>query len=288
MPMTVSAFFRQAKERLGRTSCDSPALDARLLIAHGLGLTQEQFALAGDRILTVAERETLESLIAQRKTGRPVAKIIGQKEFYGRFFKTTDDTLDPRPDSETLIEVALAHAGEQPLILDLGTGTGCLVLTLLAEKPRARAIAVDRSAAALAVAKENAWQTGVEDRVVFVQSDWLDEVVGRFDLIISNPPYIPDAVVPTLAPEVRLYDPHGALAGGADGLDPYRHLVPRLAGFLKPGGRVVFEVGQGQDGDVAVLLSGAGFSDVAIVRDLGGIGRVVHGIYLQNPVKSVS
>lgn len=274
--MTLKEFYQLQKSRLAN---DTAALDARLLLCHVLQFSHEQFVLYGDRELTPEQKAQAEALIARRLQGMPVAKIIGEKEFYGRVFKTTADTLDPRPDSETLIEAVLEDRDRNAAvtILDLGTGTGCLALTLLAELRHAQAIAVDRSEAALKVARENAWKIGVEDRVVFVQSDWFSDVMGQFDIIISNPPYIPDGDIPGLAPDVRDYDPMAALAGGADGLDPYRRIIPQLGQFLKKGGFVAFELGQGQAPQVAEMLKQAGFSGVSAHCDLAGIERVVIG-----------
>lgn len=283
--MILKDLYSGVKTQLQQTGSQSPALDARLLISFALNMTHEAFVLNNEQKLSDEEIDTIHHLIEQRVAGKPVAKIIGKKEFYGRDFKTTMDTLDPRPDSETLIETVLKKSDyDKPIVLDLGTGTGCLVLTLLAEMPTARAIAVDQSLAALNVAKENAWTIGVEDRVVFIQSDWFDQVLGQFDIIISNPPYIPQGDIDGLAKDVREYDPMSALVGGVDGLDPYRVIIPQSKTFLKPGGLIVFEVGQGQSDDVATLLENAGFGDVGIVSDLAGIGRVVHGIFLQNPL----
>lgn len=283
--MILKDLYSGVKTQLQQAGSQSPALDARLLISFALNMTHEAFVLNNEQKLSDEEIDTIHHLIEQRVAGKPVAKIIGKKEFYGRDFKTTMDTLDPRPDSETLIETVLKKSDyDKPIVLDLGTGTGCLVLTLLAEMPTARAIAVDQSLAALNVAKENAWTIGVEDRVVFIQSDWFDQVLGQFDIIISNPPYIPQGDIDGLAKDVREYDPMSALVGGVDGLDPYRVIIPQSKAFLKPGGLIVFEVGQGQSDDVATLLENAGFGDVGIVNDLAGIGRVVHGIFLQNPL----
>lgn len=281
--MKLGALYQSGKMQLQQSGAETPALDARLLICDALSLTHEQFVLADDRDLTEEEQQKIALMLTERTEGKPVAKIIGHKEFYSRRFKTTRATLDPRPDSEVLIEAVLQKTHfEKPLILDLGTGTGCLVLTLLAELPQARAIAVDQSLDALAVAKDNAWLIGVEDRVVFVKSDWFTEVLGTFDVIISNPPYIPEDTIAGLAKEVREHDPMAALVGGKDGLDPYRVIIPQLKNFLKPGGFTAFELGQGQAPDVAKMLEDAGFSDVTITNDLAGIGRVVCGFYLQN------
>lgn len=278
--MTLAGLYQSIKGRLQQVGIDSFAMDARLLMCHALQMTHEGFVLHNNRDISDAENAAIEMLVQMRLDGKPVAKIIGKKEFYGRDFITTEDTLDPRPDSETLIESVLQHCRgtRPPVILDLGTGTGCLVLTLLCEMPMAQAIAVDASPAALEVARRNAIALGVEDRVLFVQSDWLTDVAGSFDVVISNPPYISESEIPTLAREVRVYDPMAALVGGIDGLDPYRIIIPQLDGFLKPGGFVAFEIGQGQENDVMALLRDNGFGQVEARADLAGINRIVTGI----------
>ena len=312
--MILKDFYTDIKNNFQRSGVETAALDARLLMCHALRISHENFVLHSDKELPADDIEKINALITQRLAGRPVAKIIGSKEFYGRDFKTTDDTLDPRPDSETLIEAVLSavkfplplrervpQAGEgagrtdtvldapstQPSpargegelkILDLGTGTGCLILTLLTELPNATGLAIDQSPAALAIAQENARQLQLDDRIDFLYSDWFSAVAGNFDIIISNPPYIPENDIADLATEVRNYDPLAALAGGADGLDPYRLIIPQLRRFLKPGGLAAFEVGQGQASAVAALLKECGFIAVTTHRDLAGIERVVTGI----------
>lgn len=286
--LTLNTLYQQIKKRFAENGIDNAALDARLLICHALELTHENFVLRGHDAITQNQIAAIEELIVQRLAGRPVAKIIGHKEFYGRVFKTTDDTLDPRPDSETLIDTVLryvdeCHARDAALrILDLGTGTGCLILTLLSELPNAVGIAVDQSAAALMVAHDNADALDIEERITFMQSDWFEHVGGVFDIIISNPPYIAEDDLPALAIEVREFDPYTALVGGQDGLDPYRIIIPQLDGFLKPSGFAAFELGQGQDGVVAEMLQNAGFKDVRTDYDLGGIGRIVSGLNLKD------
>lgn len=287
MTQDIKHIYSRLKKQFAQVQIDTGALDTRLLICHALKITHEKFVLQGDRQLTEDDIRLIEDLAAQRVKGKPVSKLIGYKEFYGRNFITTPDTLDPRPDSETLIEAVLENLPEKAVILDLGTGTGCLLLTLLDEQPAAQGIGVDRSEAALQVAKENARKLEIEDRAVFVQSDWFSAVQGMFDVIISNPPYIPAGEIAGLAPEVRLYDPMGALDGGADGLDPYRLIIPQLGHFLKPGGMVAFEIGKGQDSAVVAMLNQAGFDSVETRADLAGISRVVMGFKLQLPVDPV-
>lgn len=285
MAASLNEFYQKTRAELIAHQVETAALDARILICHALGMTHEAFILHRAQPLSEVQMARAQDLIAQRIQGRPVAKIIGYKEFYGRNFKTTDDTLDPRPDSETLIEVVLHYVRQRGLqnkplrLLDLGTGTGCLVLTLLAELPQAVGVAVDRSSEALSVAQENADALGVSSRVACVQSDWLQQVDGMFDIVISNPPYIPADDIPYLAVEVRTFDPVGALNGGKDGLDPYRVIIPQLHKVMHSDGLAAFELGKDQDRDVAMLLQQAGFSDVRTAFDLGGIGRVVSGIF---------
>jgi len=281
--MKLKDLYLRFRNQLQNIGINTAALDARLLLCHALQMTHEQFVLQGDKEIYPDQVNEIDVLMAQRLDGRPVSKIIGQKEFYGRVFKTTDDTLDPRPDSETLIDAVLRQVDrtKNPVMLDLGTGTGCLILTLLSELPKAQAIAVDLSEAALRVARQNAIRLEVEDRVLCVASDWFCKVTGTFDVIVSNPPYIPAADIPGLAAEVRKYDPLSALVGGEDGLDPYRVIIPQLAGFLNKGGLVAFELGQGQAKQVADMLEKAGFTDVRAHCDLAGIERVVTGKRLE-------
>ena len=210
-----------------------------------------------------------------------MAQILGEREFWGRAFRVTPDVLDPRPETETLVEAALGGppAGR---LLDLGTGSGCLLVTLLAEWPEATGVGVDVSPAALAVARENAERHGVEERATFHRGDWCAGLEGRFDLIVSNPPYIADDELAQLAPEVREHEPRLALAGGPDGLDAYRRLAPELPRLLSPGGRVLLEVGAGQAAAVVTILDEAGLAVGGIRCDLGGHGRVVEASLRQN------
>jgi len=279
--MKLRDIYGRAKEKLAAAHIDTAALDARLLIAHILDISQEDLLLKQDNDLSDEQIQKIEEGVAQRAACKPVAKIIGQKEFYGRMFLTNEHTLDPRPDTETLIDAVRTYGPQEGRvdILDLGTGTGCLLLTFLAEfvkSPRAIGTAVDQSMRALAVAQLNAERLNVADRVVFKKSDWFENVTGGpFDIIVSNPPYIPSAQIATLSDDVKNHDPMSALDGGADGLDPYRTIVIRAAEFMKPGGLMSFEVGAGQAADVAELLEKQGFQAIQTVKDLAGIDRVV-------------
>lgn len=268
---TLSQRLQEARVQL--QGSETTALDARLLLQHALGLSAEEMLLQSGRILQDVELQKIHDLIAQRLQGRPVAKIIGVKEFYGRMFFTNEHTLDPRPDSETLIDAVLKD-GKPQKILELGVGTGCLLLTLLAEISGVVGTGVDISNDALKVAQRNADALGLADRVTLQQGNWCDGIAAQFDAIISNPPYIPESDRVDLARDV-LFDPAGALFAGADGLDAYRALIPQLSPRLAPNGLVALEVGIGQDRDVAELLKTAGFTRVWTASDLGGVVRIV-------------
>lgn len=216
---------------------------------------------------------TLSDGISARAERQPVSQIIGRRTFWNHEFKVTPDVLDPRPDTETLVESALTHPFDT--VLDIGTGSGCILLSLLAERPNATGLGVDVSAAALKVAGQNATALDVADRVAFRKSDWLSEVTGAFDLIVSNPPYIARAAYEGLAPEVRDWEPRGALEAGADGLDAYRAIAAQVPGALRPGGRLLLEIGHDQGGTVPLLLQQAGFARIEVVQDINGKDRVV-------------
>jgi release factor glutamine methyltransferase len=212
------------------------------------------------------------SFLERRLAGEPVSRILGFREFYGRRFKVTTATLDPRPDTETLIEAALAFMPvDAPCrVIDLGTGTGAIGITLLAERALATAVMTDISPEALAVARENAELHKVAARATFSEGSWFAGIGGRFDLILSNPPYIPEAILPTLEPEVRNFDPKEALNGGPDGLDPYREIAGATARFLAPSGRVIVEIGAGQAIEIERIFELEGFRPESRWSDLAG------------------
>jgi release factor glutamine methyltransferase len=271
-----------AARLLRQGGIETPELDARLLLCHATGLSHEDYVGRGDAALPPEAAARFATSIDRRLRGEPVSRILGVREFYGRPFRLDASTLDPRPDTETLVEAALAVVGgtgsrQTPLrMLDLGTGTGCILITLLAELPRATGVGVDLSQAALQVAQENAKALGVGNRADFVASDWLEGLSGAFNLVVANPPYIPTAEVRGLRPEVG-HDPDTALDGGPDGLAAYRRIAPRLKGVLRPGGIVLFETGIDQAEAVRCLLVGSGLKprDDWLWRDLGGRPRVV-------------
>jgi release factor glutamine methyltransferase len=212
-------------------------------------------------------------MVARRENREPVSRILGEREFYGRRFVVTPDVLDPRPDTETLIDAALKLLRPGARILDLGTGTGAIIITLLAQRPDCTGTATDISAAALAVARANAERIGVAGRLQLAQGNWFGAVAGTFDLIVSNPPYIPDRDIASLAPDVRRFDPGLALAGGADGLDPYRSIALGASGHLAANGMLIVEIGAGQADSVETIFSSAHFRPLARYADLGGHDR---------------
>ena len=252
---------------------DTPRLDAELLLAHVLGEARLTM-LAAQAPVDGTARAQFEALLARRRGHEPVAHLLGEREFWSLTLRVTPDVLVPRPDSETLIAAALAHFAERPpeTVLDLGTGSGALLLAALTEWPQARGLGIDRSPAALQVAHDNADALGLEARARFWLGDWADGVEGRFDLILCNPPYIADGEV--LMPDVALFEPAGALFGGVDGLDPYRILLPDMPRLLAEGGVAIFEFGVGQAAALLVLATGAGL-DAHVENDLAGRPRAL-------------
>ena len=263
---------------LSRATIGTASLDARILLQHVLGISREELLADESRGLSFEQYSAYQALIEQRLERKPVAQLIGKREFFGRVFAVTGDTLDPRPDSETLIEAVLARCPDRQKslrILDLGTGTGCLMLTLLAEYQNATGLGIDKSAAALHVAKRNAESLEVEARATLLQSHWIEKTEETFDIIISNPPYIPTADIAGLEPEVRSWEPKLALDGGADGLDCYREIVPQLPGLLAEKGFAVLEIGIGQEKDGREMVARCSLLVAGVYADLGGIPRCV-------------
>jgi release factor glutamine methyltransferase len=273
--MILSAYLTRAVGTLKTAQVDNPQLDARLLAAYGLRLDRAGLLSEAARVLTASEIATLDALIARRVRREPVARIVGSREFWSLPFALNEATLEPRPDSETVIETVLARQASCRRILDLGTGSGCLLLALLHALPNATGCGIDISARAVEQAAANAQTLGLAPRVCVRVGDWLTGVDEVFDVIVSNPPYIQTAMIPDLMPEVSLYDPRRALDGGPDGYDPYRQIIPRLGHVLTPGGLAVFEVGVDQAHAVADLFRHVGFSAIRAHRDLGGVERCV-------------
>jgi release factor glutamine methyltransferase len=273
MSTTVAQALRDAAARLDGIA-DNPRLEARLLLAHVLGLSQN--ALIRDPLRPI-DTIGFETMLARRTTHEPLALIVGHREFWSMDFQVSPATLIPRPDSETLIEAAVeVFAGRTPpaKILDLGTGTGCLLLALLKEFPSAFGIGLDLTPEAAALARSNATRLGLMDRSAFIAGDWTNPLSGAFDLIVSNPPYIPGADIPSLMPEVARYEPRRALDGGADGYDAYRTILPKLMHHLRPEGTAVLELGLGQASYVEELAREVGL-DGSLRLDLAEIPRAI-------------
>ena len=271
--MILRALIARGKSALDHGGIPHAARDARLLAAHVCEIDPSRVTLheMDDIVEDVITR--FNDAITQRLNHRPVSRIIGARQFWGRTFQITDDVLDPRGDTETLIAEALKYPIQR--ILDLGTGSGILGITLAAERLDAFVVMTDISKAALVVAKSNAKRHRVEDRIEFIQSDWFDSVNGKFDLIISNPPYIGENELAGLEPDVIDYDPMIALTPGGDGLAPYRIIAGPSQNYLNENGRVIVEIGHSQGCDVKDLFLQAGFGGVQILQDLDGKDRAI-------------
>ncbi|TWA92285.1 peptide chain release factor N(5)-glutamine methyltransferase [Bradyrhizobium stylosanthis] len=259
---------------------DEAELDARILIGAALGLDLTGLIAQGARLLTASEASQLAQYAERRIAGEPVARILGTREFWGLAFRLSDATLVPRPDTETVVERALELFRErkihQPRIADIGTGSGAILLALLHELPDAFGVGTDLSLTALGTARGNAAALGLGNRSGFVACSYLAALSGPFDLIVSNPPYIPSAEIPKLSVEVREHDPHLALDGGNDGYDAYRALIPQAAERLAPGGALIVEAGQGQARNIETLMAAAALVvDRPPKADLAGIPRAV-------------
>lgn len=276
--MSAQAALIAATRALQAAGIEGAAGDARALLAAAMDVPRDRLTLYLGDDLDAAAAARFNAMIARRVARAPVAKIIGRRVFWGRSFEVTADVLDPRPETECLIAEALR--GPAPArLLDLGTGSGIIAVTLLAEWPGARGVATDISAAALAVAGRNAAQHGVDTRLDLIASDWFSQVTGAFDLIVSNPPYIAADEMPDLSAEVRDHDPEGALSDGGDGLSAYRAIATRAGGHLRSGGRIALEIGWQQGAQVREILGAAGFAEVTVLPDLDGRDRVVIGTW---------
>jgi release factor glutamine methyltransferase len=281
---TVEAARRALTAQFKSADTESADLDARLLTGHALGLDLTGLISAAQRQLTPDESARLEQFARRRLAGEPVARIIGEKEFWGLPLQLSSATLVPRPDTETVVELALEllRAGgsldRRLRIADLGTGSGAILLALLSELPAAQGFGTDISDGALQTAGANAARAGLSHRATFIGCDYASRLTGPFDLIVSNPPYIRSADIDGLATEVRNHDPLAALDGGADGLDAYRALIPQAAGLLAPRAALVVEAGEGQSAEIQALMTAAGLMPIIAPKaDLAGIPRAVAG-----------
>ena len=269
--MKAQAALAQAVSVLRGSGVEDPGRDARLLLSHALGIAQTRVNMILHDDLAPEAQARLEALVQIRATRVPMAQILGERLFWGRAFKVTSDTLDPRPETEILVAEALTQPFSR--MLDLGTGTGCMLVSCLVDCPGATGLGVDLSPAALDVARENAARHGAG--ADFLQSDWFTAVEGVFDLIVSNPPYIAEGEMAGLSPEVRDHEPHLALTPGGDGLGPYRIIARAAPAHLTPGGRLLVEIGPTQGLAVAGFFAAAGLVGVRILPDLDGRDRVV-------------
>jgi release factor glutamine methyltransferase len=267
-----NAALASAVRRLRAAGIPDAPRDARRLLAHALAIAPDRLTLHLAEGLPDEAQAAFEAALARRERREPVSHITGKRAFYGRDFHVTPDVLDPRPETETLVELALSRPFSR--VLDLGTGSGCILLTLLAERPQATGLGVDLSEPALAVARGNAAALGI-DRAAFLRSDWCGAVEGQFDLIVSNPPYIAADEMPGLAPEVRDWEPGMALSPGGDGLDAYRAIAACAPAHLSPGGRLMVEIGPTQAAAVSGLFRAAGLENIAVCPDIDQRDRVV-------------
>jgi release factor glutamine methyltransferase len=278
---TIEAIVRWATDDFRGRGIDSPRLDAELLLAHALGATRMQLIVDSKRPLSPPELGRFRDLVKRRRVREPVAYLLGEREFYGRKFRVDKRVLVPRPDTETLVEVALKRTRARSMsmrALDVCTGSGCVATTLGRERVTSHVLATDLSADALAVARDNALRLGAYN-VAFKRADLFAGLSGPFDVVTANPPYIPSAEIATLDADVRNFEPRAALDGGADGLDLVRRVVDDARALLEDGGVLAVEVGSGQAGEPRAYFERSGYVEVEIARDYAKIERVVSGAH---------
>ena len=274
----VRTVLRDAGRRLSAAGIDTPLLDARLLLGYLLGRDAAWLIAHPDTVLDPVQQDSFDELVTRRVAREPVAHIVGIREFWSLTFETGPEVLTPRPDSETLVEAVLAAEPDRQRalrILDLGTGSGCLLLSVLSEYPNARGMGVDISPAAIQIARRNAARLGLAARTDWCVSDWAAVPDGEFDLVISNPPYIESAAIAALEPEVRAHEPLGALDGGTDGCDAYRDLLARVAGWMSDSAHVFLEHGEGQSDAVARIAGQNRLRVAGVHADLAGRARIL-------------
>ena len=273
MSERIADTLQRATMMLGAAGIESPERDARILLCHILDIEQAELNARMNETLPPSAVFGMDRVLAVRSLHQPVSHIIGKRSFWNHEFLVSSDVLDPRPDTETLVAAALEQPFER--VLDLGTGSGAIILSLLAEAPNASGVASDISGPALDIARRNAGRIGVAERVRFVESDWYDSLTGTFDLVVSNPPYISEAEMEALAPEVRDWEPHLALTPGGDGLSAYRSLAAGLSGVLSAGGRAFFEIGHAQALAVKQIFADSGYKQLEVLQDIDGRDRVI-------------
>ena len=276
MSESISTLLNAARKALYEADIELSALDTRLLLQAACGLSHEEIVAEPGMLLSPKQEVVFKDFVRRRLAHEPVSRILGSREFYGRFFHVTPAVLDPRADTETLIELALELVSDQvSRMLDIGTGSGAIAVTLLAERPQLSGMAVDLSVDALHVAKQNALANGVSGRLQFHHGAWFTGLVEKFDLIVSNPPYIPHGDIAGLSVEVKDHDPHLALDGGPDGLFAYRAIASGAASFLNRKALMIVEIGAGQAEDVGAIFAQHGFHSAGQKRDLGGHMRAL-------------
>ncbi len=271
--LTAAQAMVAATARLRAAGVPDPARDARLLLAHAARIEASRVTLIAPEELAPDIAERYDQLVSLRSIRVPVSHLLGEREFYGRRFQVSREVLDPRPETEILIEAALSEPFDY--VLDLGVGSGCILVTLLAERQSATGIGVDLSEAACLQASANAVQHQVQDRAQILKSNWFDATDEKFDLIVSNPPYISASEMKTLSPEVREHEPRMALTDEGDGLGAYRQIAAAAPDFLLPAGRILVEVGPTQASAVSALFDAAGLSDICTIPDMDGRDRVI-------------
>lgn len=280
-PATLGALLQRAREILAAQGIDDAALDARLIVEHFSGTTRADAIARPEQALDTAATDAIEAAIARRRRGEPVHRILGFREFYGLKLELSPATLEPRPDTETLVDMVLPFLRDTARregacrILDLGTGTGAIALALLAQVENSTATGVDLAEGALLTARKNAGRLGLDSRFAARKSDWFAEISGRFHLIVSNPPYIVTKEIEALRADVRDFDPLLALDGGEDGLAAYRRIAAGAMAHLEPDGRIAVEIGYDQKRLVSDIFAEAGFSLAEAGRDLAGNDRVL-------------
>jgi release factor glutamine methyltransferase len=289
MGLTLVQAWTQAKKRLEAAGLAGPVIDARLLVEAAAEATRTDIVTDPHRGLTPEQEAKLSDYLARREKREPVSHILGRKGFWKIMLSVSDKVLTPRPDTETVLDVVLKDFPERApwSVLDLGVGSGAILLAILAERPAAKGVGTDLSDDAIAVARDNAAALGLGGRAAFLRGDWTQGLAdASFDLVVSNPPYIASEVIETLEPEVRDYEPRLALDGGPDGLAAYRALVPEILRVLKPGGRFAVEIGYDQKDAVEALFREAGAANVRTIKDLADRDRVVAGA--RNPLETAA
>lgn len=276
---TIEDAYKYGRQTLKEHKDESAALHARLLLMHVLGISHEDFICAQKKGISAPQFAQYEEFVREAAKGKPASKITGSREFYGLEFIVSEDVLDPRPETEIIVDKLLAiiqeDAVEAPHILDMGTGSGCIPISLLKNHAGMKATALDISSKALDIARENAQKHGVSDRIDFLESDWGENCEGVFDYIVSNPPYIETKTIESLDENVRNYDPILALDGGQDGFDAYKKIFNDVKRLIRPQGKALLEIGYNQGAEIQRIAKLYGFAVDALIQDFSGHNRII-------------